>query len=286
MKCGECGTESDGNFCPTCGARLAAPEGASCPSCGAEADAGAHYCTECGEALRERPTKPFTAYLPWILSGLALVVFAAAITLFVQDQATTRVGDDPMTGGIISGGGGQAAGDAPAMGGGAAGDQGTGGQEAGGQDMPSAEELAQMSPREAADRLFNRAMTAGETDAERAPFFAQMGVEAYRRVPAAEVDADVRFHVGLLQLVRDDPAAARAEADTILGNQPDHLLGLYLALEAARAAGEQAEAAELEDRLREGVASTDLGSRPEYDAHRRLLEDFAAGDGSASGGGG
>jgi hypothetical protein len=281
MECVECGTESDGNFCPTCGARLAAPEGASCPSCGAEADAGAHYCTECGEALRERPSKPFTAYLPWILSGLALVVFAAAITLFVQDQATTRVGDDPMTGGIISGGGGQAVGDAPAMGGGAAGGQATGGQA-----MPSAEELAQMSPREAADRLFNPAMTAGETDGERAPFFAQMGVEAYRRVPAAEVDADVRFHVGLLQLVRDDPAAARAGADTILGNQPGHLLGLYLALEAARAAGDEAEAAELEDRLREGVASTDLGSRPEYDAHRRLLEDFAAGGGSAGGAGG
>ncbi|MFW5952165.1 MAG: zinc ribbon domain-containing protein [Gemmatimonadota bacterium] len=275
MKCGECGTESDGNFCPTCGARLAAPEGAFCPSCGAEADAGAHYCAECGEALRERPSKPFTAYLPWILSGLALVVFAAAITLFVQDQAATRVGDDPMTGGIISGGGGQA-GEAPAM----------GGDAAGGSAMPSAEELAQMSPRDAADRLFNRAMTAGETDAERAPFFAQMGVEAYRRVPAAEVDADVRFHVGLLQLVRDDPAAARAEADTILGNEPGHLLGLYLALEAARAAGEEAGAAELEDRLREGVASTDLGSRQEYDAHRRLLEDFDAGAGSAAGGGG
>lgn len=276
MECRECGTESDGNYCPTCGARLAAPEGATCPSCGSEADAGAHYCTECGEALRERPSKPFTAYLPWILSGLALVVFAAAITLFVQDQATTRVGDDPMTGGIISGGGGQAAGGAPAMGGGAA----------GGSAMPSAEELAQMSPREAADRLFNRAMTAGESDAERAPFFAQMGVEAYRRVPAAGVDADVRFHVGLLQLVRDDPAAARAEADTILGNRPGHLLGLYLALEAARAAGEEAEAAELEDRLREGVASTDLSSRPEYDAHRRLLEDFSAEEGSADGGGG
>lgn len=264
MKCRECGTESDGNFCPSCGAPLAAEELSHCPSCGAEADPGAYFCTTCGEPLRERPSKPVSAYLPWVLSGLALVVFAVAITLFVQDQATTRAGDDPITGGVITG-------DAGAQQGGQAPPTGGGGASAGG--MPSAQELSQMSPREAADRLFNRAMQAREAGGERAPFFARMGVQAYQRVPPDEVTADVRFHVGLLQLVQGAPEAARAEADTILRNAPGHLLGLYLAAEAAAAAGDSGEAAELRTRLREAVASTDLGARPEYDAHRRLLED-------------
>lgn len=275
MKCSECGTESDGNFCPSCGARLAASEGYFCPSCGAETDEGAYFCTECGEPLREKPSKPVSAYLPWVLSGLALVVFAVAVTLFVQDQATTRQGDAPMTGGVITGGGGSAGENTPAMGGGASGDQA----------MPSAQELSQMSPREAADRLFNRAMQAREAGGERAPFFAQMGVQAYQRVPPSEVSADVRFHVGLLQLVRDDPVAARAEADTILDGEPGHLLGLYLAAEAAEAAGDPGEATELRTRLREGVAATDLSSRPEYDAHRRLLEDVGEADEAGAGGG-
>ena len=92
--------------------------------------------------------------------------------------------------------------------------------------MPTAQQLAAMPPKEAADRLFNRAMEMQQEGAPRASFFANMGVEAYQRVAPEKVDADVRFHVGLLQLAAGNPPGAAAEADTILGTAPKDLLGL------------------------------------------------------------
>lgn len=269
MKCDQCGAEGDGNYCARCGAPLEAePEG--CPACGAPAADDAYFCTECGEPLGERPAKSPRDYLPWALSGLALVAFAVAIAFFVQEQAAPRGADDPPTGGIIEGG--SAGGPGGGMGGQGAGSAGQGGGSAPAEGMPSASELAQMPPREAADRLYNRAMRMQETGAERAPFFAQMGVRAYRRVPPEQVDADLRFHVGLLQLVQGDAAAARAEADTILSETPGHLLGLLLAARASGAAGETEAEARWRDSLRTALENTDLSSRPEYRAHADLLE--------------
>ena len=265
MKCDQCGAEGEGNYCARCGAPLEAePEG--CPACGAPADEDALFCTECGEPLRDRPEKSFRAYLPWVLAGLALVAFAVAIAFFVQDQASPRRAGDPPTGGIITG---EEDGAAGGPGGGMGGQAGGAAPSEG---MPSASELAQMEPREAADRLYNRAMQMQETGAERAPFFARMAVRAYRRVPPERVDADVRFHVGLLQLVQGDAGAARAEADTILTEHRGHLLGLLLAARAAGAAGDAEAEARWRDSLRTAFENTDLSSRPEYRAHADLLE--------------
>lgn len=263
MKCDQCGAEGEGNYCASCGAPLEA-DPAGCPACGAPVDEDAYFCTECGEPLRSRPEKSLRDYLPWILSGLALVVFAVALAFFVQDQASTRAPDAPPTGGVISGSGegGMSGGEA-------------GGAAPGGEEMPSASELAQMPPRQAADRLYNRAMQMQEAGADRAPFFAQMAVRAYRQLPPAEVDADVRFHMGLLQLVQGEVTAARAEADSILAEQDGHLLGLLLAARSAGAAGETEEESRWRDSLREATDETDLSSRPEYRAHRDLLETAA-----------
>ena len=267
MRCEKCGAEGEGNYCARCGAPLEATGPGRCSSCGASVGKDDLYCAECGEPLRPKPDKPLSARLPWILSGLALVAFAVAIAFLVQGEASPRVGDDPVTGGVISGGGGRMEGEDPS---------GAPGPAEGGA-MPSASDLAQMSPREAADRLFNRAMrlrSAGDS-AGRAPFFARMGVRAYRQVPAAEVGPDLRFHVGLLQLVQGDVQAARAEADSILDAEPAHLLGLYLAARAAEAGGDGEAAGRWRDSLRAAAARADLDGRPEYRAHRALLEDLS-----------
>lgn len=266
MRCDRCGAEGDGNYCARCGAPMGPSGPDGCSACGASTREGDLYCAECGEPLRSRPDRPLVARLPWILSGLALVAFAVAIAYLVQGQASPRIGDAPPTGSVISGDVG------PAEGGGAPGSEGGTGPAAGG--MPSASELADMSPREAADRLFNRTMRLRATgdSAGRAPFFARMGVRAYRRVPAAEAGPDLRFHVGLLQLVQGEVEAARAEADTILSETPGHLLGLLLAARASGAAGETEAEARWRDSLRTALENTDLSSRPEYRAHADLLE--------------
>lgn len=278
MKCPRCGEEGSGRYCAACGARLTADGKARCPSCGTPAEEDALYCVECGEPLRERPSKGVRGYLPWILAGLALAAFAVAIALFVRSQSSPRQAGAPPTGGVISGGSGMMEGVDPegSMGGGG----GAGGASAGG-DMPSARELAQMPPREAGDRLFNRAMSLREQGdpGGRASFFAQMGLRAYAGVPPSDVDADLRFHAGLLEIVRGSPAAAAARADTILAGDEDRLLGLLLAARAAEAAGDTQRAERWRDSLRSAAREADLDATPAYRAHRNLIEEAAGLDG-------
>ena len=266
MKCPRCGEEGDGRFCARCGTALAPDAEVRCPSCGIPAEPEALYCVECGEPLRERTSKGWKGHVPWILSGLALTAFAVAIAFFVQSETSPRRPGDPPTGGVISGGSGMMEGVDPSE----------ARTEAGG-GMPSASELAQMPPREAADRLFNRAMALREEGdpGGRAGFFAQMGVRAYQRVPPDQVDPDLRFHLGLLQIVQGDPAAAAAQADTILAGDADHLLGLLLAARAAGAAGDEAAADRWRDSLAVVAPGADLEARPEYRAHRNLIEEAA-----------
>lgn len=262
VRCPECGREGSGNYCSRCGVRLSGGEGA-CPECGSEVKEGALYCGHCGHPVRAPEKKPLTAYLPWILAGVALVAFAVAVGLFVRDQSAPRGAEGSITGGLPSsseGGGGTA-------GGGAAG-------AAGGAGMPSPSELANMSPREAADRLFDRAMQEQETgDPERARFFAQMGLRAYERVPPGEVDADARFHIGMLELAMGDAEAAGEGAEALLSQRPDHLLGLILAARVAEARGEEGRADSLRARLREAVDAGALEEGlPGYEAHRSFIE--------------
>lgn len=244
MKCPRCGSEESGRYCSACGARLEAGGGG-------ESEAGS------GDPIASR--------LPWILSGLAVLAFAVGAVLLVQERVRPRTEGAPVTGEIPGMSGdrsGTAAGEEPGGGAGGA--------------MPSAEELARMSPREAADRLFDRAMRLEASGSERAEFFAGMGLQAYDRVSANEMDADARLHVGLLQLLLGEAPAAAAQADTILAGDPEDLLGLYLAARASVAVDDTARARVHLERLREAMAATDLSSRPAYEAHRRLLEEAAS----------
>jgi len=268
MRCRECGSEGSGNYCAQCGAPLEAAK-RRCRECGAEVDADARYCTECGEPLAGGGDKPWTAYLPWALSALALVAFAVAITMFIQTQTSPRQAGSPPTGSLPGE-------DAAAASGGAGGGMTDGGMSGGGAasggSMPSAGELANMAPREAADRLFDRAMRVRASgDTSRARFFARMGMKAYARVPDSEMDADARFHIGLLALVQGDTATARSRAQAILERDDDDLLGLILAM---RSASDGPGRDEYRQRFLDAASSADLGSRPAYEAHRTLIENL------------
>ncbi|MFQ5889124.1 MAG: zinc ribbon domain-containing protein [Gemmatimonadota bacterium] len=255
--CPGCGRPASGNFCSQCGTPLA--NGSRCRNCTAALHAGALFCPECGAPTGARPGKPVAAYLPWILSGLALVAFSVAITLFIRGQVSVREPGMPPTGGILSPQGNASTGGA-----------GVDTSPSGG--MPTAAELAAMPPREAADRLFDRAMSTREAgDTERAAFFARMAVEAYRRVPPAELDEDAHFHIGLLHLAVDDPVAARSEAEAILKAAPDHLLGLILSARAASAAGDPTAAQESYAHFLRVLAAEQESGRVEYGAHEELI---------------
>lgn len=253
MRCPQCGGDEKGKYCSQCGSALRGGPG-RCASCGSGLEAGAAFCGECGAPTGARRVKPAMSYLPWILSGVALVAFAIAITLFVRGQALERESGMPVTGGLPS-----APQASPVAG-----------------AMPTAGELAAMSPREAADRLFDRAMSTDEAgDPERAQFFANMAVQAYQGLPPGELDLDARFHVGLLRLVMKDPSGAEAEAEAILDAQPDHLLGLVLSARVAQAGGDQARLREAYSRFLEGLPAGLASGQPEYLMHDRMLESEA-----------
>jgi hypothetical protein len=191
-----------------------------------------------------------------VLSFVALAAFAFLIAWFVQQQSRARIGDDPITGGLPEP---SAAEGAPGAGGGAGG-------------MP---DLASMSPREAADRLFDRSMREQEAGNEgQASQFANMALQAYGQVPPDQIDLDALFHVGLLHLLMGDSNTATSIAESILADDESHLLALLLGRRAAVAVGDMAAADAYRERLRTAVDAglIEEAGRPEYQAHRGLIE--------------
>ena len=259
MRCPKCGSEESGAFCSRCGADLRRRAGPACAGCGAGLEPGALFCSECGAPTGRRPRKPLVAYLPWALSALALVAFAIAIAFFVLGQSQPRVGDMPVTGGLP---------EAPSEGaaGGAAAGAG-----------PGMVDLSQLSSRQAADRLFERAMrTDDEGDAEQAKFFANMAVQAYGAVPPEEIDADARFHLGLLHLLQEEPGAAELEAEAILSARPTHLLGLSLEARVAAARGDTAAEKEAYGRFLDALPKEREAALSEYRMHDSMVASEAA----------
>lgn len=267
--CPSCGATSEGNFCARCGARLpgTGTDGRSCPSCGATCEPDALYCAECGTPVATRPSKPLRDRLPWILSGLALVAFAVAISLMLGESTGQRAEGMPPTGGVIPSPETPGTGDAGQAG-------GPGGM-GGGLD-PGGVDLSSMSGRQAADRLFDRAMrTAASGDTTNARFFARMGMQAYGDVPSAELDADTRFHVGMLALLSGDRGAAVAAADEILSDAPAHLLGWILRGRIAEAVGDTGALEAARDGFRSAYGAERDAGRPGYAEHAQLIEEEA-----------
>jgi len=105
----------------------------------------------------------------------------------------------------------------------------------------AAVDLSSMTPREAADRLFNRVMTAVSTnDSTEVESFLPMAIRAYEL--AEPLDADGTFHLSMLHLTATLDEEGLADAEAILEELPDHLLGLAAAGDASLALGDTASA--------------------------------------------
>lgn len=243
MKCPSCGTESQGRFCASCGASL---RPANCAECGSKLDPGARFCTRCGHEVGAGSPQRRTAgagtggNLPWYIAGGVLLVLIAVLLYPV----------------VTGGDGVPAPGTAPF------------GTAPGGGPPP-----LEGSPREQADRLFNRIMSAREQgDTTDARFFAPMGIQAY--TAAEPLDDDGLYHLATIHLVAGDHAAARATAERILARSPNHLLGLAAAAEAAEADGDRDGARNYHERFVAAYESEIGRGLPEYQDHARILPDY------------
>jgi hypothetical protein len=133
-----------------------------------------------------------------------------------------------------------------------------------------APDLSAMTPREIADRLFDRVMRlSSEGKADSASFFATMALQQYGRMPELGVpmDADLRYDMGRIAEVAGQADVAAAQADTILRAQPTHLLGLVLAIKAASLQGDAAKAADARRRLAAAEPAERARGLEEYTRH-------------------
>lgn len=219
----------------------------TCHACGAQLSATAKFCHKCGAAIATAGASGWRAGFPWAIAG---AVLGALVTVVVMRTAAPPRGDQTTS-------------EAPAPFAGGAG---------GGGRPP---DISQMSPQERADRLFNRVMMlaeAGKQDSVQ--FFMPMALGAYGQLPA--LDADARYHVGLLHLANGDIAAALAQADTIRRSNPNHLFIYILRAHAYQAQGNRAQEQQAyADFLRHEQAELAL-KRAEYEDHRESLTSFHA----------
>jgi hypothetical protein len=218
-----------------------------CRHCGAPLTPASHFCANCGVALDGAPasvgnaTNPtpgnaggVAVLLPWfvlaslMMAGLGYVIGSKGAS---RGAPAANVAAFPDCDPIIA-----------------------------------APDISSLSPEERVDRLFNRVMSlaaAGKQDSVQ--FFAPMAINALAAL--MPLDAHRRYDLGLIQLTAGDAAAARVQADSILLEQPKHLLGLSLGMRAAKAQNRTADAKKLGERLVAASPSERAKGLREYADH-------------------
>lgn len=239
MQCPSCGKESEGRYCASCGAPLS---GAICARCGGQLVAGARFCTHCGENVRrggERAALPMQQ-LAWIIAGLA-VIGIVVVSLPIWNRAAA-----PAGGGFAPPAGAPAMGTPPPL---------------------------SASPRENADRLFNRVMTDRESgNTQQLTFLTDMAVDAYRM--AEPLDSDGLYHLSVLETANGEPEAARATAERILASSPTHLLALAAAADASLQTGDTAAARTFFQTFIDAYDTEREKALPEYRDHAQVLPGY------------
>ncbi len=260
VTCPSCGAQTSGKFCSECGAPLGERK---CPHCGATVSPKAKFCPECGTSFTGKqaahpagqsaaPAAPGSAArgpggvaekFPWIIAGLAVVALLATIIVVVTKKPSQPTGTENSA---VSN---------P--------DQAT-------------TDLSQMSPREAADRLYERvARAAAAGDSGQITFFGPMTLQAYGNV--TPLDPDARLHIGLVDLYLNNPPAALAQADTIAKNSPTHLFASVLRVEAAKQRGDAAAERRANQAFLRNYDTEIAKNLTEYQEHKLLLDEIHAG---------
>ena len=218
-----------------------------CPSCGKPASG--KFCSHCGKPLTADAAPSLMSpqvVAPWLALFVALLALVISLVTF-WNQGTRVAVEPPSSPPFASA------------------------QSAPGQPP----DISGMSPREAADRLFNRVMTAAEhNNAEEAAQFMPMALQAYEAL--GELDNDARFHVALMYLVASDIKKAREQLEAIRKSAPKHLLGIMLAYDIAERSGDKAGVVRAYKDFLAAYDSEMAAGREEYQHHHGSIQRFHA----------
>jgi hypothetical protein len=130
-----------------------------------------------------------------------------------------------------------------------------------------APDISNLSPQERADRLYNRVMLlASQGKVDSVQFFAPMALTAYQML--APLNADQRYDMGRIGEVVGAIPLAKAQADSILRENPNHLLGLILEARLATLAGDTTALHSWERKLLAAEKAEAAKKRDEYVRHQ------------------
>jgi hypothetical protein len=134
-----------------------------------------------------------------------------------------------------------------------------------------APDISSLSPQERADRLYNRVMLlASQGKVDSVQFFAPMALQAYLLL--SPLNADQRYDMGRIGEVAGAFPLAKAQADSILRENPNHLLGLILEARLATLAGDMAQLHSYERRL---IAAEKVEAPKKREEYLRHQDDIA-----------
>ena len=234
--CPACSTPGSGRFCSSCGAAL---EGSVCAGCKSPLSPGARFCHKCGKPAGQGAAAAVPAVAqsrsaaPMPMAWMVITIAVVALLAFLAGGAskTSPAPRVDMT-----------------------------------QAPLRAPDISQLSPQERADRLFNRVMLlAGQGKTDSVLFFAPMAISAYQML--SPMNADQRYDMGRVAEVAGALTVARAQADTILKENPSHLLGLVLGARVASLEKDAALRSSYESRVLAAYDSETAKRLPEYERH-------------------
>jgi hypothetical protein len=129
-----------------------------------------------------------------------------------------------------------------------------------------APDISSLTPQERADRLYNRVMLlASQGKIDSVAFFAPMALSAYQML--APLNVDQRYDMGRIGEVAGALSLAKAQADSILLENPNHLLGLILEARLATLASDTSRLHLYERRLLAAQKAELAKKREEYARH-------------------
>jgi hypothetical protein len=214
---------------------------------------GSKFCHECGTPVAAQPARervvtprqlqveptPSSRNLPLILGGLAFITLAVIFAAQRAGQASSPSAAPSMP---------------AAAPGGAAG-----------------VDISSMTPQERASRLFDRIMRLSEEGKrDSVELFSSMAITVYESL--GPLDLDQRYDMGRIAQLSGQLEIAQAQADSILRQAPNHLLGLILAAAVAEARGNQADRATYERKLLAAESAQLAQGLEEYTRHRADID--------------